>query len=44
MPSASKRDYLGTLAVWQTTFNNRIREHHRKLAKTTSVWEAGELN
>jgi hypothetical protein len=44
IPSASKREYIGTLSVWQTTFNNRIREHHRKLAKSTSVWEAGELN
>ena len=44
IPAASKKDYMGTLSVWQTTFNHRIREHHRKLAKSSSVWEAGELN
>ena len=44
IPQASKKEYLLALSVWQTTFNLRIREHHRKLAKATSVWEAGELN
>ncbi|KKN27845.1 hypothetical protein LCGC14_0860380 [marine sediment metagenome] len=44
IPKASKSEYLGTLSVWQTTFNHRIREHHRKLAKSSSVWERGELN
>lgn len=44
VPTTSKAEYATALKLWGGKFRQRIRLHMRRIAKTQSVWEAGEIN
>jgi len=44
VPTASKAEYAVLLKTWVEKFHQRTRLHMRRISKTQSVWETGELN
>jgi len=44
VPASSKSEYAAALKLWSEKFQQRTRLHMRRIAKTQSVWESGELN
>lgn len=39
-----KSEYTAALMIWSDRFNNRSREHMRKIQKTQQLWEWGEVS
>jgi hypothetical protein len=44
LPLTARQEYGLALRVWDDHFAVQLREHVRKLTKSASMWEAGELN